>query len=392
MARESFQIEKISEKRTVVQLQGFRVAIDKLEFANSACTFQLVWRLNKQRIRRSKPTLDEAVEEAKDVLRSLTSARGDLSSIPSEKLAYWQECERKLGDTPLHLAVNFYLRHFVGVAARKTVSDVVAEFTARKAADPSLSKRYTDTLVSLFKPFKREFDERGINTLTDEELDEFVYDLDLAPKSQLNRYLAIRSLFTYAQRKKYLPFGEPTALDAIEAPNVRVKTPGVLTPEAMAFYLQEADPRDIPYLAISAFGAGRRAEIERLDFEDIDYDERIIRMDTEKTKTGQRRTLDIPDNLYAWLLPYKGETGPIVTTWDPLWRLRDKMQETGQWNWPKNCLRHSFISYHLMLHRNAPLTAELAGNSVRIINETYKSLVTRASAEKWFSIVPCPRR
>jgi integrase len=134
-----------------------------------------------------------------------------------------------------------------------------------------------------------------------------------------------------------------------------------------------------------AFGGSRRAEAERLSMRDVLFDEKMIRMGPEITKTSTGRTLDIPDVLAQWLKEFASPDGKIL----PLCKIKaipKKRQKVVGLETKQNALRHSFCSYHLALHRNAALTAELAGNSPQMLNRHYKALVSKIAAERWFSI------
>ncbi len=60
----------------------------------------------------------------------------------------------------------------------------------------------------------------------------------------------------------------------------------------------------------------------------------------------------------------------------------------GLENWQSNALRHSFGSYHLALHDDATKTAALMGNDVGMVHEHYKALVTKAEAERFWTLRP----
>ena len=57
-------------------------------------------------------------------------------------------------------------------------------------------------------------------------------------------------------------------------------------------------------------------------------------------------------------------------------------------DWPRNVLRHSFISYRIAIVQSADQVALEAGNSPSIIFKHYRELTTEEQAEKWFSIMP----
>ena len=59
-----------------------------------------------------------------------------------------------------------------------------------------------------------------------------------------------------------------------------------------------------------------------------------------------------------------------------------------QMEWPRNVLRHSFISYRLAVVKSADQVALEAGNSPSIIFKHYRELATVEQAEEWFGILP----
>ncbi|RYD62459.1 MAG: hypothetical protein EOP83_14555 [Verrucomicrobiaceae bacterium] len=56
--------------------------------------------------------------------------------------------------------------------------------------------------------------------------------------------------------------------------------------------------------------------------------------------------------------------------------------------WPRNVLRHSFISYRIAKVKSADQVALEAGNSPSIIFKNYRELTTEDEADKWFGILP----
>jgi integrase len=51
------------------------------------------------------------------------------------------------------------------------------------------------------------------------------------------------------------------------------------------------DKRYLRYIALMAFGGSRRAEAERLSMQDVLFDEKMIPMEPETTKTSTGRSL-----------------------------------------------------------------------------------------------------
>ena len=56
--------------------------------------------------------------------------------------------------------------------------------------------------------------------------------------------------------------------------------------------------------------------------------------------------------------------------------------------WDQDIMRHSFASYWLAVHKNAPELAEIMGNSLPIIRKHYENTVLEAVAVKFWAIRP----
>ena len=99
-------------------------------------------------------------------------------------------------------------------------------------------------------------------------------------------------------------------------------------------------------------------------------------------KTEQKRHVKIPENLLQWLRAYEGK--PIA----PVNLKNDYRHIRQKFNLQSDEPRHSFISYHVALHRSIGDTALQAGNSERMIESHYLNLHTVEEGQEFFSIVP----
>jgi integrase len=77
----------------------------------------------------------------------------------------------------------------------------------------------------------------------------------------------------------------------------------IFTPESIASLLKKADATLRPYLALGAFAGLRTAELQRMDWSEIDLDRGFITVAASKAKTRRRRLVPISDNLKLWLTP-----------------------------------------------------------------------------------------
>jgi integrase len=165
------------------------------------------------------------------------------------------------------------------------------------------------------------------------------------------------------------------------------KEVGILTPDQAAALLASARPRILPFLAIGTFCGIRPEEIRRMSWSDVDFNHARITVRAEVSKTGDKRHVTMPENLLAWLAPWRSAKGKIAPEKNER-RLKDQAAAAARIEWIPDLLRHSAATYHLAKHRNASLTAEEMGHSVAVLHRHYNGRVEPALAAKWYSILP----
>jgi hypothetical protein len=162
----------------------------------------------------------------------------------------------------------------------------------------------------------------------------------------------------------------------------------VLTPEQLQRLFGCADPEILPLYAIAAFAGVRWNEIEGLNWDDIKESEIVISARIAKTRS--RRIIPIRPALAAFLTERgTGSVLPrIYSARRPSVRRLDFLRaqaekQAGLYPWPRNALRHSFISYALAIDHDENRIALESGNTPDVIHTNYRALVTREEA-KWF--------
>jgi integrase len=363
--------------------------------------FRLRWKVGRRTFRRDFRNEERATNEANRIASSLAASDGAATKAHGEDIIYFLECQRRLGKIPLHEAVSFYMKYHEHISGgdAKTFDTV-----AQEMIDSAKLRKVGDLYVSQLEYAKKVWggwhDGRAISQWSAEKITDWLRKGSYDPKTkkqiysdrtQINLIRCLKSFLLFAKKKGYIPKGADLPTENVETPKVRDRTPEVFSPEELMRVLIAADKRALPYFAIMAFGAGRRAEVERLEARHIDLDEKLLIFSPEITKTNARRTVDVPDNLHAWLKEFAPKEGAVVPVKDTVNIPTDRRDAAGIL-WKQNALRHSFCSYHLSKHRNASLTSELAGNSVQMVRSVYKALVTRTATEEWFEITPAKVR
>jgi integrase len=154
--------------------------------------------------------------------------------------------------------------------------------------------------------------------------------------------------------------------------------------------LEKADSSFVPFIAIGAFAGLRRAELERLDWREVDLQSGLIQVTAAKAKSARRRFVKIQPNLARWLQPHARPAGLVAPR--HYRELLDKARaDAGIKHWPQNALRHSFASYHLA-HFNdaAKLALDLGHANAHLVFQHYREIVRPKEAARYWQIAPAP--
>jgi integrase len=311
------------------------------------------------------------------------------------------EILKQIGDLPnLRALVKTCGPRFRQITA-KPVGEVVAEFLKIKEARQA-SPRYLEDLRVRLSRFAKDCQKDACNVTT-AEIQEWLDNLELSPQSYKNYRTVLHGLFAFAVKRSY---AADNPVHGAEQIKIRGGDISIFTPAEISRLLYSAQahyPDFLPCLALQAFAGLRSAEIMRLSWSDIHFEEKQIVISASNAKTASRRIIPLHDCLAAWLLPYAMKTGRI---WDQERNIFHKRQEAiaratkvqaddetgtaGQKavEWQSNALRHSYASYRFAQIGDAGRVASELGNTVTVVHKHYRELVKPKDAEKWFAILP----
>jgi len=249
------------------------------------------------------------------------------------------------------------------------------------------SKSHRNSLEYRLNRFNKEYGDWLACDVTTEIIDDFLTNLNVGAQTKLHYRRAIGQMFNHAIQINAAPSNPIT--NSVK-PVVKPATTGILNPSEVASLLCCADDDTLPGLAISFFAGVRRAELERLDWSEIDFEDKFIEIKAENAKTAQRRLIPMSENLIAWIAPHTLKSGIIIKS-PAIWRAgQEQAREDAEIEkWPHNAGRHSFASYHLAHHGDAgKLAMELGHPDPRLLFRHYRQLVTKKVAESYWSITP----
>ena len=346
--------------------------------------------------------------------------------------------------TPLQAAEYFVKKHPVGLKLM-SVAKVTEEMLAAKLND-GLSEGYLRHLRYDLEKFEKQFG-GTINTVSGTDVDTWLRNLKTGPRTRNNLRNSIQTLFTFAKARRYVP-KDHDEMDSVAMAKDGEGEIEIFTPAEMREMLAHADGRLIPFLTLGAFAGVRHAEIQRLEWTDINFDKGIIDIRARKAKTASRRIVPLLPNLRSWLEPHRQAEGAVCVYSNmasELYRLVRKVNEARRtawavsqgigkeameaaderaaqrqkadrkkkgkqrvawgtavpagaetaedegwkpFDWKHNALRHSFISYRVADKKNIAEVSLEAGNSPQMIFQHYREVVDADEAKAWFSIVP----
>jgi integrase len=340
---------------------------------------------------------DEGKREAETFLRTKLIEQQNYGTagmaFTEKQRAEYIECAEKLmpfGKT-IRDAIAFYLPHLQATNRSCTAVDLVGELLKVKAADGA-SERYLSDLKSRLGQFAADFDGKPVAEITSTEVDRWLRSLNdsetgklLAPTTRNNFRRVLIVAFNFARERGYC-IGNPAQKSA-KAKEIESEV-GILTVEQTAALLEHSPTELLAYVAIGAFAGLRRAELERLDWHEVDLTSGLIEVVATKAKSARRRFIKIQPNLSQWLTPH-AQRGGKVTPVNFRKLLDTARAAAGIEDWPQNALRHGFASYHLASFNNAAaLALELGHTNSDLVFQHYRQLVKPKQAERYWRLAP----
>jgi integrase len=203
------------------------------------------------------------------------------------------------------------------------------------------------------------------------------------PSSEVGSRGKLSSLFQFAVRQNWIASDPCKRLEPIR---VDSPPPRILTVEqariALEWTAQHA-PRMMLYLVLGMFAGLRPIELTKLQLDAIGSGRIVVGAGVAKTRS--RRIIPVDEHLAAWIS--LGGDLPAVPWHVAIYyhKLRRVLKLKP---WPKDVLRHTFISYAYAQNPDLARLASIAGNSPGVILRHYRALVTKEDADRFWSLLP----
>jgi integrase len=357
------------------------------------------------------------VEEAEDHVKVIQVERqrhGRAAAVNSDEisaLAVWREFVSKEHtegrDTPaLRDVIRTAIERLKDGTTTPSLESLRKKFEDAKERD-KVSPRHLSALKNRLKRFVSYFDkDEPAGSVTTEAVEKALASMragGLSAQTVKGVREAAHGLFSWARKRKHITKNPVSDADA---PKVIQGEVGVLTASQLKGLLRTAlktQPRAVPALAVWALCGVRRAEVNRLCFEDMDHGRKELRVSAAVSKKGRGkvRYVPMPEALLEWLAAAQSAgvapLGKLVPGDDDEksegvlneWLVKAR-EVAGIVNWPNNALRHSFASYACAMTEDYPKVAAWLGHSsgTALLEARYRHAVPKDAGATWFNVFP----
>ena len=289
------------------------------------------------------------------------------------------------GNTGILEAVKYYIDNRPRKSPDITVRQVVDELLDLKQREGAVGPLHLRDLRNRLGRFAEKFN-CAIRKISSPAIREYILEQPVGERTRHNLRTTLAMLFNFAASEGYLPADHKGVPRPAKRRRAKLAVL-VFSPEEMSKLLNAASGDQLVALAICGFAGVRAEEVKRLQWEHLNFEEGHIVVPDAVAKCEERRIVPMAENLRAWLLPLRRDSGPVC----PFANLAIVFQRTAKRAgiaWKRNALSHSFISYRVSLTKNVAQVAFEAGNSSVMVYRHYLKCVSEPMAHKWFNLFP----
>jgi integrase len=288
---------------------------------------------------------------------------------------------------------------------KTTVGECAEVWMARHEDKKPTLKQIRQPLSSLIARHGRD----AIDQITHVHLDAWLRSIKLSPTTKHNYFRITRRFFSFCHQ--WLEVIPRNPMMKVPRPKKEFQDPEILTPKQMQACLDVAEAEGnlplIAYLCLGGFAGIRTEEILRMDWDDFNWTNGEVWVRKPKKVGGWRpRSVEMLPALRRhldWIAPKTAHQITIeIEQQSPghptrkvvpggqrsLYLARRAMMDKLGWKeWPYNCLRHSYKSYHLAVFQDLEkLRVQMGHSDQNMTRYNYGAPEVRAVAEQWWAL------
>ena len=202
----------------------------------------------------------------------------------------------------------------------------------------------------------------------------------------------LRAVFNFGIRRGWC---ELNPIRHLELESVKFRKEILTNPQVTALLKAavETDLELLPYQLLCVFAGIRPKEVERLEWHDVNFEEKYIKVPEEVSKTGVRRIVEMEPLLIRWLSFYNRAGGRVTGLVAPRKNLRTRLRalrsRAGFERWPQDAPRRTYASCWLAAYSDVNRLNNLMGHtSPAMLWRHYNKAVTQREAVSFWKIEP----
>jgi integrase len=245
-------------------------------------------------------------------------------------------------------------------------------------------------IKSLGNPLVRDIDTDMVEEMVDKRLaSSNMKGKRTSPRSVRNEVNQLSAIFNYGIGKKYVT-DNPTL--HVNLPSYKPEV-GICKPEDLDNLLSHSCHYIQCWIMFGAFGGLRSSEIYRMSWDDVRLSEGQFYIEGSKNESAERwikLTPPLMDFCKQVLESDNPPSGLIMSGMSAQTRQRyvERAYKKAGYRIPKNGLRHSYGSHHLVHYQNADNTANEMGHiGPQMTFRAYRKAVLKSQAAKYFGII-----
>ncbi len=379
----------------------------------------------KPLFKRYRPHYESKAKAAADIPRLLAQfgEAGHGSFIQSRAAAEEYEHAKKIApEISLVDAAKFWRLHHP-LQATKLIGELVPIFLEDVERRVGRTRHWSDLKSRLNGPFSARFAKQIPETVTRQEVMDYLKEFKGAGRTVLNEKRAICNFFSYLVQEGFVTQNVAGGIKKRQLPKIDAKEIRFLSLDQATRYLRAAERYDPELVAheIVQLVSGVRSDDEMANFDGswVHAETREVVIPADVAKTEKREVInELEGNFWKWWAAYgrKGILRP--KNYEPRWnRIRVLAATTDQGTadrlarlpikvllkgssskeilatWPWNGRRRTFCTYHVAKHQSADKTALILRHrgDTYTLHASYRGLgVTQEMGKRYFEIQPQP--
>lgn len=250
-------------------------------------------------------------------------------------------------------------------------------------------------LRRILRSLDAKFGGRAVDGLTHRDLDVWMSGIGGGYVNKLNYHRVARRFFGWVHA--WLEATPRNPMVKVSKPQGERNDVQILTPDQMKACMDQAGKMEAPqgfrmlaYLCLGGFAGIRTEEILRMDWADVDWEKGELYVRQPKRVKGWRpRWVEIVPALERHLKDKAPRSGKVFPGGQrSLYLARREMMDALKWEeWPNNCLRHSFRTYHAAEFQSIEKTRVQMGHADDVMTKyQYGTAEARSVAALWWSL------